>query len=903
MESKMSQREVNNAKLSQKVAEQGMVLLQNKNEVLPLQNRTIALFGSGAFATYKGGTGSGDVNQRRVINIADGLEEAGFQITSKGWLTRYQRAYEKNKQAYYEKNKDSMLAILAPAFSMDDPEIGEFPEAQTGIYVISRSAGEGQDRKNEPGDFLLTESELTNIQAMSQFYENSVVLLNVGGVIDTSFIDDCPLLDSVLLISQPGMQAGLAVADVLDGTTTPSGKLTDTWAKQYSDYYTANSFGQEEPNYQEGIYVGYRYFDSFDVEPRYEFGFGKSYTKFFIQTDKVHVNEKSIDVDISVQNIGETYQGAEVVQLYVSNPQTEIPTPYQSLAGFVKTKPLYPEQEQSLKLSVPVKNLAVFDESKAAFILVAGTYIVRLGNSSKNTEVIAEFRLDEDVVISQLEHKLMPEMDPTILRSNNVQLKQTKQVPFFLLKAENFSGPEIIHYHSEDEVTTFSNSRRQLPGKGKKETIAKVESVTAPRLVDVYNKKISLEQFVAELSDQELIDLVEGVVTPDEMGSIVGNGAQTVPGAAGETVENLQFGIPKTVNADGPAGLRLTQKYQDNDGHDQYQYATAWPIGTMLAQTWDTSLVKKLGLAVGKEMKEFGITMWLAPGMNIHRDPLGGRNFEYFSEDPVLSGMISAAEVNGVQENPGVGATIKHFLANNQETKRNTGNSVVGEQALREIYLKNFEIAVKASQPMAVMSSYNKINGTFAGANFESLTNILRDEWHFNGLVMTDWYSLAEPKESMHAGNDLIMPGSSQDQLLAAIADLGPEFDRFGVIKKRPTFDIATFTPGEKELWNDFVPDTEGEEVVKIDLANAENIDDALLDMIYAGTAQIIDLHTLLISGKFKDNNDLYLGDLQKSVINILKVIMKTDRFMKMIDSAAVPYNHGVKLVDYFDGE
>lgn len=903
MESKMSQREVNNAKLSQKVAEQGMVLLQNKNEVLPLQNHKIALFGSGAFEVYKGGTGSGDVNQRRVINIMDGLEDAGFQITSKGWLTRYQRAYEKNKRDYYEKNKDSLLAILAPAFSMDDPEIGEFPEAQTGIYVISRSAGEGQDRKNAPGDFLLTENELANIQAMSQFYENSVVLLNVGGVIDTSFVEDCPLLDSVLLISQPGMQAGRAVANVLDGSNTPSGKLTDTWAKQYGDYYTANSFGQKEPHYQEGIYVGYRYFDSFGIEPRYEFGFGLSYTKFFIQANRVHVNEQKIDVDISVQNIGETYRGSEVVQLYVSNPQTNIPTPYQSLAGFVKTKALYPEQDQDLHLSIPVKNLAVFDESKAAFILVAGTYIIRLGNSSKNTDVIAEFRLDEDVVVSQLEHKLLPDNDPTILRSNNVKLKQTKQVPFFLLKAENFAESEVVHYQSDDEVTTYIDHTRQLPGKGKKETIQRVESPKSPRLVDVYNKEISLEQFVAALSDQELIDLVEGVVTPDETGSIVGNGAQAVPGAAGETVENLNFGIPKTVNADGPAGLRLTQKYTDDDGIQKYQYATAWPIGTMLAQTWDPQIIQQLGSAVGKEMKEFGITMWLAPGMNIHRDPLGGRNFEYFSEDPVLSGVISAAEVNGVQENGGIGATIKHFLANNQETKRNTGNSVVGEQALREIYLKNFEIAVKASQPMAVMSSYNQVNGTFAGANFESLTNILRDEWHFKGLVMTDWYSLAEPQKSMHAGNDLIMPGASQDKLLAAIADVGPQFDKFGIIKKRQIFDIATFSNDEVELWNDFIPDPEGIEVVKIDLGNADSIDESLLDMIYAGTAQILDQHTLLISGRFKDNNDLYIGDLQRSAMNILRVIMKSDRFMKMIDAASVPYNHGTNLQNYFKWE
>lgn len=902
MESKMSQREIKNAKLSQEVAEAGMVLLQNNNHVLPLSNKTIALYGSGAFETYKGGTGSGDVNQRRVINILDGLDQNGFNVVSKGWLHRYKQAYQKNKQAYYDKYKDSPLAVLAPAFSMDDPEVIDFADAPTGIYVISRSAGEGQDRENKPGDYQLTENELANIQAMSQYYENSIVLLNVGGVIDTSFIDSCPLLDSVLLVSQPGMQAGSAVANILDGAKTPSGKLTDTWANNFEDCYSSNSFGQTNPNYQEGIYVGYRYFDSFNIEPRYEFGYGLSYTKFFTQINKVKVDEQNIDINLNIQNIGEEYHGAEVAQVYVSNPQSDIPTPYQSLVGFVKTKDLAPDDSQDLSLKIPVKNLATFDEKKAAFVLVPGTYIIRLGNSSRNTDVIAEFKLDEEVIIEQLQHKLLPENDPTILRSNNVTIKQSQNVPFFLLKAENFPEPKKVHYQAEDEVTTIVEHQRDLPGFGKKQNILKVDSVKNPKLVDVFKNKITMEQFLTAISDHQLIQLVEGILQPEEMGSIVGNAAQSVPGAAGETVEDLNLGIPKTINADGPAGLRLTNNFQD-DGVEKYQFATAWPIGTMLAQTFDSDLIYQLGHAVGVEMKEFGVTMWLAPGMNIHRNPLGGRNFEYYSEDPVLSGTMAASEVKGVQSNPGIGATIKHFVANNQETKRNTGNSIVGEQALRDIYLKNFEIAVKGSQPMAIMSSYNKINGTFSGQNFELLTNILRDEWQFQGLVMTDWYSLADPKGSMTAGNDLIMPGASQDKLLAAIGNLPPEIDSTGVVKVRKVFDIASFSMKEEELWNDFVLDPEGTDVVKIDLTNVKELDESILKMIYAGTAQIIDKQCLIVSGHWKDNNDLYIGELQKSVSHILRVVMKTDSFMKMIGEAPQPYSYQMALQNYFDAE
>ncbi len=900
MESEMSQREITNAKLSQKVAEQGMVLLQNNNKVLPIKNKTVGLYGSGAFETYKGGTGSGDVNQRQVINIESGLEKAGFKISSKGWLTRVKKAYQADKNQYYQKLKDDPLAVLAPAFSKDDPEIIEFAPARTGIYVVSRSAGEGQDRTNEPRNFQLTENELSNIQAMSQFYQDSVVLLNVGGVIDTSFIDECPLLDSVLLVSQPGMQAGSAIANILDGTSTPSGKLTDTWAKDFNDYYSSNSFGQKNPVYQEGIYVGYRYFDSFGIEPRFEFGFGLSYSKFEITTTDVKVDEKQIQAQVVVKNIGEQYVGAETVQLYVSNPQSDIPTPYQSLQGFAKTKNLLPDEEQSLTLTIPVENLASYDEKRAIQVLVAGVYTIRIGTSSKKTQAVAEFELDHEVILKKFAHLLVPDSDPTILRSNNVQNQRAENVPFFLLKADEFSAVNTVKYTDPKLVTTYIDHERSLPGNGLKQRVYRVSPAKNPKLIDVYQGKYSMQQLVAAIPDKTLIDLVEGIVTPDQMGSIVGNGADEVPGAAGQTSENLDLGIPATINADGPAGLRVTPTFTDQNGKTQHHYATAWPIGTMLAQTWDPDLIKKVGHAIGIEMIEFGVTMWLAPGMNIHRNPLGGRNFEYFAEDPVLSGIISASEVSGVQENPGVGATIKHFLGNNQETKRNTGNSIIGEQALREIYLKNFEITVKTAQPMAIMTSYNKLNGIFAGENFQSITNVLRDEWKFAGLVMTDWYSLADPVESMHAGNDLIMPGASQDKLMAAIGNLAPEFDENGDIKSRKSFDIATMSAFTEELWNDFVPDESGTELVKIDLAKSDELTDSLEEMIYTGVAQIINEHTLIISGYWKENDDLYIGDLQKSAINILSTIIRTDRFMKLIGEAPVPYNHQMELQSYF---
>ncbi|WP_125712920.1 glycoside hydrolase family 3 protein [Companilactobacillus kedongensis] len=851
-----------NVLLSKKAAQEGMVLLQNNHHVLPLSNKTVALYGSGAFATVKGGTGSGDVDQK-TISIVEGLENSGFNITTMAWLTRFQRYYESKKSEY---NKTAN--ILSPAFDMDDPEIDDFKEGTVGIYVISRSSGEGYDRKDEPGDFQLSENELSNIKRLSEFYENSILLLNIGGVIDTSFVDQCPLLDSILLISQPGMTAGNAVTEILDGTKTPSGKLTDTWA-DYQDYPSSNDFGTRNPEYIEGIYVGYRYFDSFNIKPRYEFGYGLSYTKFDIKTEKVSVNEDHISFKVEVKNDGDKFQGQEVVQAYVSNPQSDIPTPYQVLHAYAKTKILKRHESQELTLNFKTKDLAVYDERRAAFVLIPGVYILRIGNSSRNTTVVGEVKLDRETIIKTVEHKMLPQFDPTKLRKNEVELHRTSGVPLFLLKSENFGQDEPVKYQKKSDVTTYTVNDRVLPGKYLDEKTVAKNKLTDFTLADVYNKKISIESFVANLTDQELVDIVEGDLKPSG-GSIIGNGSSLVKGAAGQTVENKKHGIPATVNADGPAGLRLDAK------------TTAWPVGTLLAQTWNRELIQKIGSAIGDEMKQLGITFWLAPGMNIHRNPLGGRNFEYFSEDPFLSGTIAAAETKGVQSHSGLGVTIKHFVGNNQESFRNIGNSIIGEQALREIYLKNFEIVVKDAQPLAAMSSYNMVNNYFSGANFELLTNILRDEWHFEGMVMTDWFSVADPKESVHAGNDLIMPGDSKDTLFAAINDLKPRFNGDGSIATKKVLNVAEMKLDTVKLWNDFVPDDDGDVLVKIKIS--DEVDDKIKELFFNGDVQILDDSHILIQGKWKDNNDLNLGDLQKSAIHILKVIMKTDKFKKLIE-------------------
>ncbi len=869
----ISQRELENQELAKDAAQEAVVLLQNKNQTLPLKNKTVALYGHGAFATVKGGTGSGDVNQRSVVSILQGLENAGFTVTTKSWLMRLQRFYQQQKQEHDEKLKDDPMAILAPGFTFKDPEVAEFEDAATGIYVISRVSGENYDRRNRKGDFKLTDNELSNIIQMSQFYSNSIVLLNVGGVMDTSFIDQCPMLDSVVLVSQLGMTTGDAVASILDGSKTPSGKLTDTWAYNYEDYPSSENFGMSNPEYVEGIYVGYRYFDSFRIKPRFEFGFGQSYAKFFLKAQKVNINEERIRLQVAVENGSEKFSGQETVQVYVSKPQTDIPTPYQDLVAYQKTTSLRPNARQTLEFTVPMADLRIFDTELGAYVLMPGTYYLRVGNSSRNTQVVASFKLDEKVILEKVDDLLVPRIDPTTLTTNKVSLKNVSGVPFFLLKAANFPETKFAHYQEKNDVTTFVEKREDLPGKGLNQIIEHVRNAMGKTFDDVSSGDVELAEFVASLTDQELVDLVEGQMSANKNG-VVGISSDLVPGAAGQTGTIKNKKIPPIVMADGPAGVRVEPVYKQDDQVIEH-FATAWPIGTALAQTWNKDLVEKVGFAVGTELKEFGIDLWLAPGMNIHRDPLGGRNFEYFSEDPYLSGTMAAFETKGVQTHHGIGVTIKHFFGNNQESHRNYGNSVIGEQSLRQIYLRNFEIAIKTCAPVAVMTSYNRVNGIFSGSNFELLTNILRDEWHFDGLVMTDWFSSADPKQSMHAGNDLIMPGNSKSELMSAVTDFGPEFDEQGNLLIKHDYDFLKKRSVETEMWNDFIVDNEGEVIVKLRIGDDSKLKDRLKDWVYDGVAQIIDNHHVLLSGKWKDNNDLYLGDLQKSAINVLKTVLK----------------------------
>ncbi|MFG6369435.1 MAG: glycoside hydrolase family 3 C-terminal domain-containing protein [Lachnospiraceae bacterium] len=782
--------EIHNKQIARVAATEGMVLLKNENNILPIPKGTaLALYGAGATHTIKGGTGSGDVNSRKTVSILEGLTNAGYQIVTKRWLDAYDDAYEKarvewrdaifQKEAQMREVENSdfhfFFAYSSTPFVFPAGALPEKEDAEIAIYVLSRQAGEGKDRANEGGDFLLSDQEEQMIEKICALYPHVVIVLNTGGMIDLSFADRYSNIEGILYMHQPGMEAGNALADLVCGTVTPSGKLTDSWPCSYLDYpnaliFSHNNKNVEKEEYIEGIYVGYRYFDTFGVPVRYSFGYGLSYTNFSIETIGIeHFNlgtqEPEIGVKVKIINIGTHYTGREVVQLYVSCPQNQLDKEYRRLVGFYKTSPLAPGASEETTIRFAVRAMASYYEERSAWMLEEGCYGIFVGNSLESSVFCASVQMDGDAILAETEHICPIQESLDELKGNTEQVDARRQEWLKEVK----SKPEITIHNFDIKKKTISYER------------------------DFHDFSDEVAAFVEHLETNQLIKLATGDISKAQ-GSNIGAAGNSVPGSAAQTSGcAIEQGLATIVLADGPAGLRLNKTYQAVDGKPMsmpfemaiedgffargtlekkgetyYQYCTAIPVGTVLAQSWDIKIIKECGLAVAQEMDEFGVTLWLAPGMNIHRNPLCGRNFEYYSEDPLLSGIVAAAMTDGVQSRKGCGTTIKHFACNNQEDNRMHSDSIVSERALREIYLKGFEIAVTKSQPMAIMTSYNLINGIHAANNYDLCTKVVRNEWGYQGLIMTDWATTHnEPKCTasgcMRAGNDIVMPGCDND--------------------------------------------------------------------------------------------------------------------------------------------
>jgi len=692
-----------------KMVSEGIVMLKNENNALPLDtDKEVAVFGRIQFHYYKSGTGSGGmVNVTKVVNILDGLIDNGVKVNEK-LLDTYRKWDKENPFDLGEGWGGEPWS--QKEMPLDEGLVKETAKScETAIVIIGRTAGEEQDNRLEAGSYLLSDDEIAMLTVVRENFKKVVLLLNVGNIIDMTDINRISP-DAVLYVWQGGMTGGKGTADVLTGKVSPSGKLPDTIAYKASDYPSDANFGREKNRdiYAEDIYVGYRYFETFAKEKvLYPFGFGLSYTEFEIKKEKAEIAEGAVKLSVSVKNIG-SYKGKEVIEVYCEAPQGRLGKAARVLCGFEKTRELVPQEEQVVEIAVDIAKLASYDDSgvtgnKSCYVLEAGEYKFYVGSDVRSAEYACSFEQGEDLVTERLTQSLAPV-------ESFERIKPVCEGGAFSI------GREAVPVSEVDE------SARRL------EKLPKEIAYTGDKgikLWDVKNGKNTMDEFIAQLSDYDLSCIIRG----EGMGS-----PRVTAGTAsafGGVSENLNgFGIPAGCCSDGPSGMRL----------DCGTKAFSLPNGTMIASSFNKELTSELFTFMGLEMAANKVDCLLGPGMNIHRHPLNGRNFEYFSEDPFLTGKMAAAELKGMA-GAGVTGTIKHFCANNRETNRHFIDSVVSERALREIYLKGFEIAVKEGGASSVMTTYGIVNGLWTAGNFDINTVILREEWGFKGFTMTDWWA------------------------------------------------------------------------------------------------------------------------------------------------------------------
>ncbi|MCD7754961.1 MAG: glycoside hydrolase family 3 C-terminal domain-containing protein [Firmicutes bacterium] len=723
-------------RLSRQTAAEGMVLLKNDGGLLPLkQGRRVALFGKASADYVKGGGGSGDVTVAYVRNLCDGMEEKQAQ----GKLSAYLPLHSFYRENVARQRQEG----LAPGYTVEPalPDAlleGAAEFADVAILSICRFSSEGWDRQGTPndGDFYLSVPEQQLVEQVCRRFDRVVVVLNVGGVVDTSWFAHNPHIQAVLLAWQGGQEGALAEADILCGDVCPSGKLADTFAAAFADYPSSAGFQESEDHvcYTEDIFVGYRYFETIPgaaQKVNYPFGFGLSYTDFAISCESLRMEEDAFTVRAAVTNCGAT-AGREVVQLYTHPQGCAMDMPALELRGFAKTRLLPPGESQTLELRIPVAALAAYDESLAAYVVPEGRYEFLLGNSARSLQTVGAWQRPSTRIIRQVKNRCVPAKLPCRMISDGTY--QPLPMGEYTGRTVDADWPEKAHWQAEHILPDASG----IPVPDGRIDFARVAA-----------GEVTMEAFLAQLTDEEMITLLGGTAN---------RGVADTRGIGGLD----SCGIPAVMTADGPAGLRICP--------DRGVTTTAWPVATLLACTWDPEQVYQVGQAAAREVKENNLGMWLAPAVNIHRSPLCGRNFEYYSEDPYLTGAMATAMVQGIQSQH-ISACVKHFCCNNKEGNRFASDSRVSERALREIYLKAFEMVVKDGGVWSVMTAYNLLNGTYTSENSDLLTGILREEWGYDGLVITDWDNWAEHYREALAGNNLRMPHGSPKRLQRAMAE------------------------------------------------------------------------------------------------------------------------------------
>lgn len=753
--------------LSKNCAKEGMVLLKNNQNVLPLEKGSkVALFGKGSFDYVKGGGGSGDVTVDYIINLYEGMKH----------LKEHVSIFEELSDFYRENVRNQYAGGAVPGMTVEPAVPDDLIKkarlyTDTAVISICRFSGEGWDRKSDGGtrnksifeyeealrkrseeifeksDFYLTNGEAAMVNKVKEYFSKVIVVMNVGGIVDTSWFAYDDAIQSVLIAWQGGMEGGLAAAELLCGLGSPCGKLSDTFAKRLEDYPSTYNFHESEDyvDYTDDIYVGYRYFETIPgaaEKVNYPFGFGLSYTSFKSQIVSAAEKNGIIQIQVNVTNTG-YIEGKEVIQVYAGAPQGLLGKPAKILVAFQNTRLLKAGETQLINLEFSVESMASYDDlgkvQKSAYVLEAGDYVFYVGNSVRDVEMLNfVYNVPETKVVLQLSEKLTP----TSLKERMLSDGSFEKLP---LRKPNDPDENALERMPDEMTEGYTPKVRAREGyqfwtNPYKEGIRDFNQVA--------EGKLTIDEFLAQMTDEEIAHLLGGQPNTGVANTF---GYGNMP----------EYGIPNIMTADGPAGLRIAPECGIN--------TTAWPCATLLACTWDRDIAYAVGEAGAKEIKENNISVWLAPAVNIHRSPLCGRNFEYYSEDPLLTGKMASAMVKGIQSQH-IAATVKHFALNNKETNRRNSDSRVSERAAREIYLKAFEIIVKEAAPWSIMSSYNMINGYRASENKELLEDILRGEWGWKGMVTTDWWTCGEHYKETKAGNDVKMGCGYPERLMKAKA-------------------------------------------------------------------------------------------------------------------------------------
>jgi len=756
----------NQSILDEHLGECTVLLRKNGDFPISSNQKRIHLYGNGIRYTVKGGLGSGDITPRKFDTVETAFKNAGYEILTNDYLDAFDSCYQKAYDAYIksiqaEFDYENAYGFVANHFSivMNEPEC-DLPvqkEGDLALYVLSRNSGEGFDRSYVKGDVLLTDTERNTILTLARGFKKFMLVLNTSGPVDLSGLDE---VKNILVLSQLGANTSNALVDLITGKKYPSGKLATTWAK--SDQYAINMGNFTDTDYTEGIYVGYRYFDTADVDVLFPFGYGLSYTEFESSVSKVDLKGDKVSVKSTVKNVGK-YKGKEVLELYLSKPNDQLDEPYQVLVNFGKTDELAPNKKENVKLEFHLADFASYDSQLQSYVLNAGNYIVRIGNSSRNTVPCAIIEVPSRVIVKKVQNQL---------------------------PSPSFQDLKLRSYKEDSKSSLNQVKKFKLDVKSIKTTV-----------VD-YDKPFKINEAVKSISTEEKVKFVIGAHSTEPWGSY----PLTVAGSAGEIYKYKDY--KPVILSDGPAGIHIARDYFINEyGAPQstegvfsdrtlaivpddarpsieflfphvpenvtlyHQYTTPLPIATAVAQSWSVKFAEKCGDIVGTEMNVFNLNLWLAPAMNIHRSILNGRNFEYYSEDPYISGMMASYVIKGVQKHKNAFTTLKHYIANNKETNRSFNSSNMSERAFREIYLRGYELAIKYGNPKAIMSSYNLINGVHVNQHVGVIANVLRKENNYNNIIMTDWifngmfvpgskYPDYSPYEIIKSSVDVIMPGN-----------------------------------------------------------------------------------------------------------------------------------------------